>query len=84
MSDGTTLRKLIPAAEQVSDDDLSGQAAADFGYKLYEIVELEFAPAGSTDFVKHELEAIEQQARMSGLIYRRKPERIIIRAPYTC
>jgi hypothetical protein len=84
MSDGTSLRKQIPTSDQVSSDDLMGSAAVDFGYKLYEIAELEFEPRGSAEHVQRELETIEQIARASGLIYRRKPERIIVRSPYTC
>lgn len=74
MSDGKTLRKNVPAAELIADEELA--ADPEFGYKLYETVELEFQ---SGDF-----EEIEQAARTSGLIYRRKPDRIIVRSPYTC
>jgi hypothetical protein len=74
MSDGKTLRINIPAAELIADEELT--ADLEFGYKLYETLELEFS---SGDF-----DEIEQAARTSGLIYRRKPDRIIIRSPYTC
>ena len=74
MSDGKTLRKNIPPAEMIADEVLTGDP--EVGYKLYETLELEFS-AG--DF-----EEIEQAARTSGLIYRRKLDRIIIRSPYTC
>lgn len=74
MSDGQTLRKAIPAAALIGEEELHGDP--DFGYKLYETLELEFQ---SGDF-----DQLEQAARTSGLIYRRKPDRIIIRSPYTC
>lgn len=84
LSDGKSLRLQIPAAEAIGDEDLIGKAAALLPYKLYEIVELEIEPDPAQDNVPARLEAIEQAARVSNLIYRRKPERIIIRSPYTC
>jgi transcriptional accessory protein Tex/SPT6 len=74
MSDGQSLKKAIPAAEQIGEEEFASDP--EFRYKLYETLELEFA-AGDFD-------AIEQAARTSGLIYRRKPDRIIVRSPYTC
>lgn len=87
MSDGKSFVKAIPPAEMIGEEELA--ADPDFGYKLYETLELEFdrqTPGQGSDgaFNKADLEAIEQAARTSGLIYRRKPERIIVRSPYTC
>ena len=81
MSDGSTHRQLVPAAELIGEEDLA--AEVQFPYKLYETNELEFSATGGNGETI-DLEAIEQAARTSGLIYRRKPDRIIIRAPYTC
>ena len=80
MSDGQALRKTIPAAELIADEELT--ADPEFGYKLYETLELDFS-AGD-EFSDSNLDEIEQAARTSGLIYRRKPDRIIVRSPYTC
>ena len=81
MSDGQRLRKLIPAADEIGEEELP--ADPNFPYKLYETLEIEFAseasPGAPADF-----DAIEQAARTSGLIYRRKPDRIIVRSPHTC
>ena len=74
MSDGQSLQKAIPAAEQIGEEEIANDP--EFRYKLYETLELEFA-AGDFD-------GIDQSARTSGLIYRRKPDRIIVRSPYTC
>lgn len=74
MSDGQIVQLAIPPADQIGEEGLLGQP--DFPYQLYHTVEIEF-PAGDFD-------AIEQAARTSGLIYRRKPDRIIVRSPYTC
>ncbi len=74
MSDGQSLQKAIPAADQIGEEEIDSDP--EFRYKLYETLELEFA-AGDFD-------EIEQAARTSGLIYRRKPDRIIVRSPYTC
>lgn len=81
MSDGKTLVKLIPAAELIGDEKL---AELEFPYKLYETSELEFPATSPSDGQPVDLDAIEQAARVSGLIYRRKPDRIIVRSPYTC
>jgi hypothetical protein len=81
MSDGSTHRRSVPAAELVEEDELA--AELQFPYKLYETNELEF-PATGPDGETVDLGAIEQAARTSGLIYRRKPDRIIVRSPYTC
>ncbi|QDU27571.1 hypothetical protein ETAA8_26590 [Anatilimnocola aggregata] len=87
MSDGKSLIKLIPPAELIGEEELA--ADPEFNYKLYETLELEFdqqtpGQGSGGAFGAAELEAIEQAARTSGLIYRRKPERIIVRSPYTC
>jgi|GEM_PF-7012332 len=74
MSDGNLVSLVIPAAGQIGEEELIGQAG--FSYKLYETLEVEICGG---DF-----DAIEQAARTSGLIYRRKPDRIIVRSPYTC
>lgn len=84
LSDGSSLRWRVPPADQIHEDRLIGAAAASFKYQLYEIVELEFEPSAPADALQEQLEEIEQAARVSGLIYRRKPERIIVRSPYTC
>ena len=73
LSDGTCLQKEIPAARQVLEETLAADST--FQNKLYEIVELEFSA---------DLDEIEQAARTSGLIYRRKPDCILVRSPYTC
>lgn len=73
MSDGVTLRKEIPAAELVQEEELAGDP--EFAYKLYQIQEMEFTT---------ELDEVEQAARSSGLIYRRRPERIVVRSPPAC
>ncbi|WP_254513375.1 hypothetical protein [Anatilimnocola floriformis] len=74
MSDGQLIDLRIPPAEQIGEEELLDRP--DFPYKLYHTVDIEFS-AGDFD-------AIEQAARTSGLIYRRKPDRIIVRSPYTC
>lgn len=83
MSDGQSLVKAVPPAEMIGEEELA--ADPEFGYKLYETLELEFdqqTPGQAIESLN--LDAIEQAARTSGLIYRRKPERIIVRSPYTC
>ncbi len=80
MSDGAALHKLIPAADQVLEEELAADSA--FSYKLYQIAELEFDQRLNSSAI--DLETIEQAARTSGLIYRRKPDRISVRSPYTC
>ncbi|WP_425618498.1 hypothetical protein NA78x_002205 [Anatilimnocola sp. NA78] len=82
MSDGKSFVKTIPAAETIGDEELA--ADPDFSYKLYETLELEFDSQAPGQGSALDLESIEQSARTSGLIYRRKPERIIVRSPYTC
>ena len=74
MSDGKLLDLPIPPAEQIGEEELIGRL--DFPYLLYHTVDIEFS---SGDF-----DEIEQAARTSGLIYRRKPDRILVRSPYTC
>ena len=81
MSDGKVLVKLIPAAELIGEEEL---AEREFPYKLYETNELEFPATSPSDGQLVDLDAIEQAARVSGLIYRRKPDRIVVRSPYTC
>jgi len=85
MSDGKAFRQGIPDLDVGADRDEQpiGLGDATAGYKLYEVVEMEFEH-GSKSEQNTQLDAIEQAARISGLIYRRKPDRIIIRAPYTC
>ena len=74
MSDGQIIELPIPPAEQIGDEVLLNRP--EFPYQLYHTVEIEFS-TGNFD-------EIEQAARTSGLIYRRKPDRIIVRSPYTC
>lgn len=81
MSDGSTHRRAVPATELIGEEELAPELQ--FPYKLYETNELEFS-ATSPSGESVDLEAIEQAARTSGLIYRRKPDRIIIQSPYTC
>jgi hypothetical protein len=89
MSDGATVVKSIPAAVAIGEEELTADPR--FPYKLYETNELEFSAVSPADSEPADpqqqpidLEAIEQAARTSGLIYRRKPDRIIVRSPYTC
>lgn len=81
MSDGTALVRAVPAAALIGEEEFAAEVA--FAYKLYETNELEFA-AVTPEGELVDLEAIEQAARVSGLIYRRKPDRIVVRSPYTC
>jgi hypothetical protein len=88
MSDGQSFRQAIPILAGEDDRQTIGMGA---GYKLYEVSGMEFIPEPVSDqqirpaaSIQAQLDAIEQAARISGLIYRRKPNRIIIRAPYTC
>lgn len=81
MSDGSAQRRAVPAADLIGEEELA--AELQFPYKLYETNEVEIAGTSSSGEAI-DLEAIEQAARVSGLIYRRKPDRIIVRSPYTC
>jgi hypothetical protein len=85
MSDGQSIRQAIPDLDPGADCDeqIIDFGKATIGHKLYEVVEMEIEPETPADR-EAQLDAIEQAARVSGLIYRRKPDRIIIRAPYTC
>jgi hypothetical protein len=96
MSDGQSFRQPLPRLESDNDEQfIRGDAGS--RYKLYDVVEMEFEPAAASKEevrppavaaldAQHaaQLEAIEQAARTSGLIYRRKPERITVRSPYAC
>jgi hypothetical protein len=77
VSDGSSFRKEVPPADQLGEEIADEQSAC--VYKLYEVTEMEFEASNA-----EQLDMIEQAARTSGLIYRRKPERIIVRSPYTC
>jgi hypothetical protein len=92
MSDGAAFHEAIPAlADGLAEQD---HDLADFvrGYKLHEIIAAEFdfqtavqpSPPSEGDYVREQLDTIEQLARLSNLIYRRKTDRIVIRGAYTC
>jgi hypothetical protein len=88
MSDGVTIRAALP--ELSADSDAGDLSEFANGYKIHEITSVEFdlevssAPDSSNSDVQKKLDAIEQAARLSGLIYRRKTDRIIVRSAYTC
>jgi len=82
-SDGQMIRHALPIVRGENDDQIIRLGNSMSPYKLYEVVEMEFA-AGPTSEREAQLDILEQAARISGLIYRRKPDRIIIRSPYTC
>jgi hypothetical protein len=90
MSDGAAFRASLPALDDpATDADLAAFAP---GYKLHEIIAVEFdfpnaalpISAKETDRRRAQLDAIEQLARLSNLIYRRKEDRIVVRGAYTC
>ena len=87
MSDGATIRAAL--FELSADSDERDLAEFAEGYKIHEITSVEFglgssALDSSNSDVQQKLDAIEQAARLSGLIYRRKADRIIVRSAYTC
>jgi hypothetical protein len=91
MSDGQSFRQAIPKLVGEDDEQTIEMGNTMIVYKLYEVADMEFEPEADTGqqirpaaSLQAQLDAIEQAARISGLIYRRKPDRIIIRAPYTC